>query len=133
MNPPLRHNPVCLACHRPFDEDTARKAKVGGRPKKYCDDECRKLYHWLNAAEGRILSFASRATPERWATVRKRLWTALNSRAWNRGVPRVDGKIVAPWREREKEATAALKRRKAAAAKKRREEAAAYRARQRAK
>ena len=82
----------CHACGRYIEEDVARKAIVGGRPKEYCDATCKNLYHWLGQAEEMIRRLAERSTPERWAEIRAQVWGALNSRAWNRGVARIPGK-----------------------------------------
>ena len=89
--------PLCPCCGRPIEEDVDRKRKVGGRPKVYCDDRCRRLYHWLDETEVMMELLADRCTPSRWAQVRALLWGLLNSRAWNRGVARRDGSRRRPW------------------------------------
>lgn len=92
---PLR----CPTCWRPIHEDTEHKGKVGGRPKVYCDDQCRKLYYWMGKAEDMVRLMAERCTPERWADFRRLMWGSLNFRAWNRGVKRkAKNDRTAPWR-----------------------------------
>lgn len=91
---------ACPFCGRPVPDSSARQAKQGGQARVYCDDQCRRAYHHT-AQVARLLELAiERMTPERWARYRGDLWALLNSRAWNRGVPRNAAKQPrAPWKE----------------------------------
>jgi len=74
----------CEACGRELQPDDRPK---GGRPRRYCDKGCREFA----AAISTFLKYASvvqeRATPERWQSIRGRLFEIANARAWNRNVP----------------------------------------------
>lgn len=85
---------LCPVCGRPVQRLPT------GRPRVYCDDRCKALSYWLTDAEGMLALLAERCVPMAWARVRRGLWGALNARAWNRGVSRVQGKgRRAPWGE----------------------------------
>lgn len=89
MSPPVTE---CPSCGRPVQRLPT------GRPRVYCDDDCKALSYWLTDAEERLSMLAARCTPLAWARVRRLLWGGLNARAWNRGVARVQGKgHRAPW------------------------------------
>lgn len=94
---PERPEGACAFCWGPVAEDFARKSKVGGRPKVYCDDDCRRAFHAWKQTERVASLAATRMTPEAWAAFRGDVWALCNSRAWNKGVAVAQRKGRAPW------------------------------------
>jgi hypothetical protein len=90
---------TCIVCGQPMARQgfTARGEGSGhrGRPRLYDTDECRLVASLLGLTEAgkegtlptNLRTVADRATPEAWATIRKKVWALMNMRAWNKGTP----------------------------------------------
>lgn len=77
----------CESCGRVFVWTPNPK---GGTPKRYCDADCAKWNRWYQSDEAHRLRevMQERMRPNVWTTWRSELWRWLNSRPWNKGVPK---------------------------------------------
>lgn len=74
----------------PFEPSAGR-----GRPRQYCDDQCRKAMAALFNLESRLEIVAERATDAAWKELRGTLWRLSN----RRGVNALTGRRLRPPKE----------------------------------
>ena len=78
---------TCENCGRTFEYTISAK---GGRPRAFCDDDCKSFKLALNVIYGLFALMRDRFTAYAWLMLRGELWAFLNARPWNRGVKKAD-------------------------------------------